>query len=45
VELQHFSKVYPNISNPVEKRTKLIFSESKTKEKSDMEIGLEKKRS
>jgi hypothetical protein len=43
LELQNFSKVYPNISNSVEKRTKLIYSESETEEKSDMEITLENK--
>jgi hypothetical protein len=43
MELQHFSKVYPNISNPVEKKTKWIYSEFETEEKSDMKIELENK--
>jgi hypothetical protein len=31
------------MSNPVEERTKLIYSESETEEKSDMDIELENK--
>lgn len=38
LELQNFSKVYPNLSNSVEKRTKLIYSESETDEESDVEL-------
>lgn len=41
LEHQNFSKVYPKISNSVEKRTKLIYSE--TEEESDMEIEFENK--
>jgi len=43
LELQNFSKVYPNLSNSVEKRTKLIYSESETDEESDVELELENK--
>lgn len=43
LELQNFSKVYPNLLNSVEKRTKLIYLEPETDEESDIELELENK--
>jgi len=39
--LQHFSKVYPNLSKSVEKRTQLIYSEPESDEESDIELEQE----
>ncbi|XP_025204152.1 uncharacterized protein LOC112600989 [Melanaphis sacchari] len=43
LELQNFSKVYPNLSSSIEKKTKLMYSESKTDEESDIELELKNK--